>query len=320
MQALFFDGRQLTVRHNYPEPQPGPTEALLALRLVGICATDLEILRGYAGFSGIPGHEGVATVVACATRPELVGQRVVSEINVSCGHCSMCHAGLTSHCVQRSVIGIRQHAGLFAEYITVPADLLHVVPDDVSDTQAVFVEPLAAACQITQLVSIRPADRVVVLGGGRLGLLVAQVLRLTGCDLHVLGRRAASLERAAGLGLACGLVDAWPAGNRVDVVVECTGHPAGFETAMRLVRPRGTIVLKSTYAGPLTTDMSQLVVDEIRVVGSRCGPFPAAVRLLQAGLVDPLPLVDATFPLVQGVEALAYAAQPGVAKVLLTMK
>jgi threonine dehydrogenase-like Zn-dependent dehydrogenase len=320
MRALYFDGQQLTLHNHHPDPQPGPGEALLAPRLAGICATDLEILHGYAGFVGIPGHEGVATVVACDTRPDLVGQRVVCEINLSCGQCPMCRAGLAAHCTQRAVIGIRQRPGLFAEQVAVPVDVLHRVPDAVSDTQAVFVEPLAAACQVTQLVPVAPSDRVVVLGGGRLGLLVAQVLRLTGCELHVLGRRAASLARATQLGLACGLVDEWPAGARADVVVECTGHPAGFATAMRLVRPRGTIVLKSTYAEPLTSDMSRLVVDEIRLVGSRCGPFPAALRLLQAGLVDPLPLVDATFPLAEGVAAMAYAAQPGVSKVLLAME
>lgn len=320
MRALYFDGQQLTIQHDVADPQPGPGEALLAMRLAGICATDLEILHGYAGFVGIPGHEGVATVAACDVRPDLVGRRVVSEINVSCGQCTMCRTGLPSHCEQRAVIGIRQRPGLFAGRVAVPADLLHVVPDEISDTQAVFVEPLAAACQVTQLVPIGPGDRVVVLGGGRLGLLVAQVLRLTGCELTVLGRRAAALARAAQLGLAIGLVDEWPANERVDVVVECTGHPTGFDTALRLVRPRGTVVLKSTYAAPLTTDMSRLVVDEIRLVGSRCGPFPAALRLLQAGLVDPLPLVDATFPLEEGVEAMAYAAQPGVGKVLLALE
>ena len=319
MRALYFDGKQLHVVDNYPDPQPGPGEALLAVQLAGICATDLEILRGYAGFTGIPGHEAVATVAACAARPDLVGRRVVCEINLSCGECAMCRAGLSSHCLRRAVIGIRQRAGLFAEQAAVPADLLHVVPDEISDARAVFVEPLAAACQVTQLVPIAPCDRVVVLGGGRLGLLVAQVLRLTGCELHVLGRRTASLARAEQLGLAVGLADEWPTGERVDVVVECTGHPAGFEAALRLVRPRGTIVLKSTYAGPLTTDMSQVVVDEIRVVGSRCGPFAAALRLLQAGLVDPQPLVDAVLPLAQGPAAMAYAAQPGVSKVLLAM-
>ncbi len=319
MQALYFDGRQLSLQPDFPDPQPGPNEALLAPRLAGICATDLEILRGYAGFCGIPGHEGVATVVACAARPDLVGQRVVSEINLSCGQCPMCRAGLPSHCRQRAVLGIRQRPGLFAELVAAPVDLLHVVPDDISDTQAVFVEPLAAACQVTQLAPIAPSDRVVVLGGGRLGLLVAQVLRLTGCELHVLGRRAASLARARASGLRCGLVAEWPTDEYADVVVECTGHPAGFAAAVDLVRARGTIVLKSTYAEPLTTDMSRLVVDEIRLVGSRCGPFPAALRLLQAGLVDPRPLVEATFPLARGVEALAFAAQPGVAKVLLAM-
>lgn len=290
------------------------------MRLAGVCATDLEILHGYAGFVGIPGHEGVATVVACDVRPDLVGRRVVSEINVSCGLCPTCRTGLPSHCERRTVIGIRQRPGLFAGWVAVPADLLHVVPDDISDAQAVFVEPLAAACQVTQLLPIAPTDRVIVLGGGRLGLLVAQVLRLTGCELTVLGRRAASLVRAEKLGLAVGLVDEWPANARVDAVIECTGHPTGFDTALRLVRPRGTVVLKSTYAGPLTTDMSRLVVDEIRLVGSRCGPFDAALRLLQAGLVDPLPLVDATFPLAEGVAAMTYAAQPGVGKVLLAVE
>lgn len=319
MQALTFDGQQLAVRHDFPDPQPGPDEALLAPHLAGICATDLEILHGYAGFHGILGHEGVATVVACAARPDLIGQRVVCEINLSCGECAMCRAGLRSHCLQRAVIGIRQRPGLFAERVAVPVDLLHPVPDTVSDAQAVFVEPLAAACQVTQLVPIAPSDRVVVLGGGRLGLLVAQVLRLTGCELHVLGRRPAGLLRATQLGLAAGLVDEWPADERVDVVVECTGHPAGFATAMQLVRPRGTLVLKSTYAGPLTSDMSRLVVDEIRLVGSRCGPFPAALRLLHGGLVDPRPLIDATFPLAQGVAAMKFAAQSGVLKVLLAI-
>ena len=319
MRAIVFDG-QLRLVTDRTIPQPPPGEVRVRTTLAGICNTDLEVIGGYAGFQGVLGHEFVG-IVDQAPDPKLIGKRVVGEINAACGECDTCRAGRPTHCPQRTALGIRGRDGALAEYFCLPAGNLHLVPDEIPDQVAVFTEPLAAACQILEQVHIRPSDRVVVLGDGKLGLLVAQVLALTGCDLIVVGRhpeKLAILSKALGgrAGIATQVgEEIQPASS--DLVVECTGRPEGFRAARRLLRPRGTLVLKSTYHGLVPTDLSSLVVDEIQVVGSRCGPFPAALRLLARELIDVTPLIAAEYPLDQALAAFEHAARRGTLKVLV---
>jgi alcohol dehydrogenase len=314
MRALVYDG-ELTLRTDYPQPVPPRGEALVQVSLAGICNTDLEIMRGYMGFKGILGHEFVG-VVECCEDPSLVGQRIVSEINCSCGTCPTCLAGRPTHCPQRTTLGIWGRDGAMAEYCAVPARNLHVVPDSVSDEQAVFTEPLAAALQILEQVHLRPTEHVVVLGDGKLGLLVAQVMRLTGCDLLAVGRHTEKLAILERQGIPTRL-----ANNsleiQADVVVDCTGTPDGFASARAMVRPRGTLVLKSTFQGQKEVDLTSLVVDEIKLVGSRCGPFGPALRLLDQRLVDVEPLITATYPVEEGIVAFEQAGANSSIKVVL---
>jgi threonine dehydrogenase-like Zn-dependent dehydrogenase len=265
-------------------------------------------------FSGILGHEFVGEVVQGPG--EWLGRRVVGEINVACGACDFCAKGIPSQCRQRTTVGIRGHAGVFADYICLTARNLHAVPDEVSDDAAVFVEPLAAALQVTEAVHISPRDRVVVIGLGKLGMLAAQVLHLTGADLAAVVRHEKQAALLHQWGITTVRVDELEP-ERAQVVVDCTGHAEGFASALRLVEARGTLVLKSTYSGLPQVDMTQIAVREIRVVGSRCGPFDAALRLLRAGLVDVESLVEGRYDLENAQAALAHAAQPGTLKVLL---
>ncbi len=300
----------------YPDPVPPPGEALIRVRLAGICNTDLELLRGYMAYRGVLGHEFVGEVVQ-GPDPAWLGRRVVGDINAACYTCDTCRAGRHTHCPNRTTLGIYRRDGALADYLLLPQANLHAVPDSVPDEAAVFVEPLAAACEILEQVHLRPTDRVVVLGDGKLGLLVAAVLRLTGCDLTLVGRHREKLALAAAWGVPGRLSDEPLPAHEADVVVECTGSPDGFALARRLLRPRGTLVLKSTYHGALSVDMSALVVDEITLVGSRCGPFAPAIRLLAAGLVDPRPLIAATYRLADIEAAFAHAGSKGVLKVLV---
>jgi len=314
MRALVYDG-SLKLVENYPSPSTASGEALLRVLLAGICNTDLEVTRGYADFRGVLGHEFVAVVDDAVDR-RLVGQRVVGEINVACGACSYCLAGMPTHCRQRTALGIHSRQGAFADYLTLPEFNLHPVPAGVSDEEAVFVEPLAAALQILEQVHVRPTDQVIVLGDGKLGQLAAQVLHLTGCDLLFAGRHQAKLDLAAERGirtmLASDLSD-----QRADIVVECTGQASGLDLARTLVHPRGTIVLKSTFHGTPAMALTPYVVDEVTIVGSRCGPFAPALRLLQNKQVAVTGMITATYALQDGVQAMDRAAAPGVLKVLL---
>ncbi len=316
MRALHFD-QTLQFKPNAPDPTPPPGEALIRTRLAGICNTDLEIIRGYMGFSGILGHEFVGEVVRADDAPDLAGRRVVGEINAYCGHCPTCLRGDPTHCPHRTTLGIDRRDGTMADYFTLPTKLLYPLPDTIPDQWAVFTEPLAAACEITDRLPVRPTDRVVILGDGKLGLLIAQVLQLTGCDLLAVGRhpdKLAILERR-GIPTQLAGQDIKPG---ADIVVEATGSAAGFATARALIRPRGSLVLKSTFHGDVTLNLSMVVVDEVTLVGSRCGPFPPALRLLEQRLVDVEPLIQATFPLDDGLAAFEQAAAPGVLKVLLS--
>jgi threonine dehydrogenase-like Zn-dependent dehydrogenase len=313
VRALAFDGA-LRFRPDWPEPEPPPGEARVRVLRAGVCATDLAILAGYMGFSGVPGHEFVG-VVESAPDPAWVGRRVVGEINAACGACPTCAAGRPRHCPNRTVLGILGRDGAFAERLTLPLENLHAVPDAVSDAAAVFVEPLAAAFRIPEQVPMGPDTRVHVLGDGRLGLLVAQVLARTGCRLTLAGRHPDKLALARGWGIPTAAADA--ALEPADVVVDATGSPAGLARAIALTRPCGTVVLKTTCAESPPFNPAPIVIHELTVVGSRCGPFAPALAALAAGTVDVAPLVAATFPLEEGEEALARAAAPGTLKVLL---
>ncbi|NDJ76189.1 MAG: alcohol dehydrogenase catalytic domain-containing protein [Chloroflexi bacterium] len=313
MRAVIFDG-ELRVAE-LERPTPAANEVLIRPRLMGICNTDLELMQGYKGFRGTLGHEFVGDV---ETGPrEWVGRRVVGSINITCGACDMCVRGLRSHCRNRRTLGIMNYDGVFADAFRLPVRNLYAVPDAIPDEVAVFTEPLAAACQILEVMHINPSDRVVLIGAGKLGLLAAQVINRTGVELTVIVRRERQARLLSELGIRSAERHEVP-DNMADVVVDCTGNAAGFAAALDLVRPRGTIVLKSTYRGLPETDLTRIAVDEIRVVGSRCGPFDAALRLMLQSTIEVNTLIEKQFPLTQAVAAFSYAAQPGVLKVLLT--
>jgi threonine dehydrogenase-like Zn-dependent dehydrogenase len=316
VRGLWLEAEALRVRDDLATPQPPPGEALVRVRLAGICNTDLELRRGYYPFTGVPGHEFVGTVEAATDAPQWVGRRVVGEINAACGTCRACRAGRATHCEKRSVLGIAARDGAFATHLVLPIRNLHAVPDALTDETAVFTEPTAAALEIQEQVRVSPADRVVVIGAGKLGQLVAQTLAVTGCRLLVVGRSPRPLALVAARGIPTATVEGLEP-READLVVECTGHPDGLELARRAVRPRGTIVLKSTYHGKAEVDLARFVVDEITLVGSRCGPFAPALALLTEGLVDPRPLVEARYPLAEAVVAFEHAARPGALKILI---
>ena len=325
MRALCFN-ESLAFDPRRKDPAAGDGDTLLRVRQAGICSTDLEITKGYMNFHGVLGHEFVADVISSPEK-DLVGQRVVGEINIVCGRCDLCLSGLSSHCRSRSVLGILNHDGAFAEFVRLPAVNLHVLPKAVDDDQAVFVEPLAAAFQVlkqlgTQGRSSTAEGRrwVTVLGDGRLGLLVAQVMRNAGYPVRVIGKHPDKLAICEKWSIRSRpLADIVPRHDQ-DIVVDCTGSAAGFELAMQMVRPRGTIVLKSTVAAGKPLNLAPLVIDEISVIGSRCGPFREAIRALAEKQVDVASLITRRMKLEQGVEAMELAARPGVLKVLLTME
>jgi len=317
VRALLLD-KDLRLVEDYPTPEPAAGEALIRVSVAGICNTDLELVRGYMQFRGIPGHEFVGVVERAPGAEEWENRRVVGEINAACGDCPTCRAGRPTHCPHRTTLGIAGRDGAFAEYLTLPVHNLLPVPDSILDEVAVFTEPLAAACEILQQVHVRPTDRVVVLGDGKLGLLCAQALALTGCDLTAVGHHQEKLDILARRGIPTALEDG-AVEPGVDLVIEATGHPGGYAAARRLVRPRGTVVLKSTYHGSLDADLTMVVVDEITLAGSRCGPFAPALRLLERGLVDVAPLVQARYPLGEALTAFERAARPGTLKVLVEM-
>lgn len=315
MKALWLEDTRVSVR-NVPIPDAAAfSEALVRVHLSGICSTDLELTRGYYPYTGVLGHEFVGEVVESPDE-EWLGARVVGEINDACGSCKTCRDGRPTHCETRTVLGIVNRDGAHAEYLRLPLSNLHRVPECVSDDAAVFTEPLAAAVEILQQVHIAPTDRVLLVGAGRLGQLVAQVLVLSGAEVHVVARHTLQRMLLHARGITT-LAENDVEPRAYDVVVEATGAASGLELARRALRARGTLVLKSTYAGEVTLDLSPFVVDEITIVGSRCGPFAPALRLLERGEVDPTPLIAERYPLEHGVEAMERAAEPGVMKVLL---
>ena len=318
MRAVWLENRALKFRKDMPEPEPVTGEAQVKVCQAGICGTDLELVKGYYPFSGIPGHEFVGEIVLAPDQPDRVGERVVGEINVSCGACRNCLAGQPTHCENRSVLGIKNRHGAFAEYLCLPLKNLKRVPDTVSDDAAVFVEPLAAALKIQEQIKIRSTDRVLVLGAGRLGQLIAQTLRLLDCDLTVVARH--KNQQALLVDRQIGWIDERAVRQRIfDVVIEATGSPDGVALAQQAVRPRGTIVLKSTTMEKRDAhiDFSSLVVDEITLLGSRCGPFAPALHLLEKQRVDPTTLITSRYKLREAIKAFEHASAPGALKIIL---
>lgn len=313
MNVLWLENNKLDLR-DVPRTRT-TAEALIKIRKAGICSTDLELVKGYYPYTGIIGHEFVGDVIE-ADDPSWVGQRVVGEINATCGKCEQCNNGRPTHCEHRTVLGIANRDGVLAEYTNLPIANLHRVPDSVPDEMAVFTEPLAAALEIQDQIQVKPTDRVLLVGAGRLGQLIAQTLALTGCDLHVVARHEhqQSLLKKRGIKIiAEEHVQPW----RWDIVVEATGSPGGFSLARKAVRPRGTMVLKSTYKGEMSVNFSSIVVDEINLIGSRCGPFAPALRLMESRQVDPTILIDSEFSLGNALKAFEHAAESGVLKVLV---
>ena len=314
MKGLWLENNQLQLRTDIPLPEPPAGEALVRVLQAGICNTDLELIKGYYPYTGVIGHEFVGVV---EQGPEqLINQRVVGEINAACGNCRFCDRGQPRHCENRTVLGIVNRHGAFAEYLSLPIKNLHLVPENVSTAAATFTEPIAAALEIQQQIQICKNDRVLVVGDGKLGQLIAQTLALTGCELLVIGRHQEKLVNLAARGIKTGLANS-VTDKYFDISIDCTGNPEGFNIARRALRPRGTLILKSTYAGNLSLDASSLVVDEITLIGSRCGPFAPALELLATGKVEVQSLIHAYYPLSQGLEAFEKAKTKGVLKVLL---
>ena len=321
MNALRYENQKLSLT-DVPKPQV-EGEAVVRVTLSGICNTDLEIVRGYAGFEGTLGHEFVGVIEELSAPsatggPMRSGQRVVGEINAGCGQCDLCHAGDPRHCATRTVLGIVGRDGAHAEFLKLPASNLVPVPDEISDECAVFTEPLAAACGILERAQITERTRTAVIGDGKLGLLCAQVLATTGAPVVLIGKHESKLRIAARRGIETMTADAAQSrASEFDVVVEASGSPTGFVLALDLLQPRGVLVLKSTFRGATEMDAARIVVDEISVIGSRCGRFAPALALLKGNAVEVENLISEEFPLAAGLRAMARASAPGVLKVLL---
>lgn len=315
MRAVVVKKGQVTVHSDYPQPIPTSDEALIRVTLAGICSTDLEIVKGYYGFQGVIGHEFVGVVADCAEQ-SWVGRRVVGTISLGCRVCAVCLQRGPEHCPNRQTLGIWQKDGIFADYQTLPIANLIPVPDELPDEAAVFVEPLAAALRIREQLPIQPTQNIAVVGPGRLGLLIGKILSLSGNSVTMLGRSDSSLDLPRQWGLVAGLTASY-LDNHFDFVVEATGNEAGLRESLRLVRPQGTLVLKSTFHGSPSFDLTKIVVSEINVVGSRCGPFVPALRLLASGQIPIATTIDSEYPLDEALAALEHAARPGVRKILL---
>ncbi len=321
MRAIVLNDGELKVVENHPLPEPPAGEALVRVLMAGICNTDLELIKGYQHFEGVPGHEFVGVVeLIRGFRRDLIGKRVVGEINCGCGVCPYCMRGLARHCAKRTTLGIAGRDGAFAEYLVLPAGNLHVVPDHLADEEAVFVEPLAAAFEVLEQAHVKPDDRVLVLGDGKLGLLISMVLVLHGGDVTLLGRHENKMDLVKGAGVRTFLWEDFEAEKGYDLVVEATGSPDGFDCALRCVRPRGVVVLKTTTAGGKEMNLAPLVIDEVTVVGSRCGPFGPALRALGQGTIAVKGLVSSVYSFGQAQSAFVRAADKDVVKVLLDFR
>ena len=332
MLAFTVKNKKLVAR-NEALPKLRPRWALVRVLLAGICNTDVEILRGYHDFRGVPGHEFIGEVaaingVSAKEKKNWLGKRVTGEINVSCSAynyrpvCAFCRRGLKTHCARRTVLGIVNHDGAFAEYLALPLENLHLIPNSITNEQAVFVEPLAAACEILEQINVKQFSEAAVLGDGKLAQLIARVLRTALRNVVIYGKHTDKLQQAAAAGFDTQIVrgdasDLKRVKDNFALVVEATGSPSGLALAQHMTEPRGTLILKSTFHGAAPVETWPLVVKEITLVGSRCGPFAKAIALLRSGKVDPRPLITRTFPLSEAPAAIQYAQQPGVMKVLL---
>lgn len=311
MRGFFVEGGSARLRRDLPEPNPRSGQVLLRVVRAGICDTDLQLVRGYMGFRGILGHEFVGV--------DPNGRRVTAEINQACFSCPTCRAGRPGHCPNRTVVGILNHDGAMADCVIVDERTIHPLPDSLDDRTAVFVEPLAAAFRITEQVELGPGSQVAVLGDGKLGILCGWVVRQTGADVTLIGKHPEKLA-LAGPTITTKLTQDVPdLACRFDLVVEATGSPTGLPMALQLVRPCGTIVLKTTVAAHYEINLAPVVIDEIRVIGSRCGPFPQAITALTEGRFDVRSLIGAEYPLDRVEDAFRTAMQPGARKVLITM-
>ena len=318
MKAIVFDSDAgVRLRPDYPEPSPGLGEAVISVETVGVCKTDLEILKGYMGFSGVIGHEFVGTVIEGPD--QWISKRVVAEINCNCGACDFCDAGLGNHCPNRTVLGIAGRDGALAERVAVPVANLHLVPDSLSNDRAVFAEPLAAALRIGRQVDLNQA-RAVVLGDGRLGQLAARAIKSSAASVLLVGKHADKLQLAAAAGIDAVLLEDFSPDRSADAVIDATGRPAGFELALQTVKPLGTVVLKSTFATGGGINMAPVVIDEITIVGSRCGPFAPAIAALDSGEVEVADLISARFDLDRGLDALQAAGDGRNVKVLIDVR
>lgn len=322
MKAIVFDG-VLKLVDDYPVPVPGEQEALIRVSMAGICNTDIEITKGYLGFHGVMGHEFVGIVEKA---PEyaagLINRRVVGEINCGCGNCDYCKTGMQKHCPSRTTLGIQGKDGIFAEYATLPVSNLHTIPDDVSDEEAIFTEPLAAAYEIHEQVKIKPTLEVLVLGDGKLGLLCALVLHLAEVNVTLAGRHDKKLNIAGSQQIqTVNIISEKPYKERkYDIVIEATGTPEGFESALRCVKPRGTIVLKSTIASSQTINLAPLVIDEITLIGSCCGPFKAAIHILAQKRIDVKPLISGIYTMRDAQRAFEEARKKENLKILINFR
>jgi len=314
MRGLWLESGRLGLRDDIPEPA-GDREVRVRVTKAGICSTDTALVNGLYPFTGVIGHEFVGVVENGLH--DLNGKRVVGDINAACGNCKFCQDGMEKHCEKRTVLGIVGRDGAFAEYLSLPAKNLYTVPDSVTDDAAVFTEPLAAALEILEQIDMRSGDQVLVIGPGKLGQLIARVLHATGASVTVMGRSPEKLARLADLDVRKISSDSEATG--FDIAVECTGNQEGFATALTALKPKGTLVLKSTYPGALTFDATPVVVDEIRIVGSRCGPFDKALKAMADGGIDPTGLIDARYALADGLAAFEHHARAGVLKVMLEM-
>jgi len=314
MKATFFNGKQMIFDNNYPDPEFN--ETLVRVNLAGICGTDLEILNGYMKYSGILGHEFVGTVVK-SSNSNLIGKRVVGEINAGCTKCDFCIRGMERHCPSRTVLGILKRDGAFAEFLSLPEKNLHVIPDSISDEQAVFVEPLAAAFEINEQISLKPEWNVAVVGDGRLAQLIIQVIKLTCSNITCFGKHQNKLEGLIQSGIKIKIGIESTDEQLFDLVVEATGSNSGFTDTMKLVKPRGTVVLKSTITSRENLDLTSTIINEITLIGSRCGLFKPAIDALATGVISVNSMIDSTFSLDKFKDAIIHAKKPNTLKVFL---
>jgi threonine dehydrogenase-like Zn-dependent dehydrogenase len=321
MKAIVFDG-ELKYTAEYPVPAAQEDEALIKIKMAGICNTDLEIIKGYLGFKGVIGHEFVGIVEKVnGVSQDIIGQRVAGDINCACGRCDSCLKGLKTHCPNRKTLGIAGKDGVFAEYITLPVRNLFMVPENVSDEEAVFTEPLAAAFEISEQIHIRPTYRILVLGDGKLGILISLALNLTRADVTLAGRHDEKLKIAWAQGVkTVNNTNSHLTSDSYDIVVEASGTPEGFEFALQLVKPRGTVVLKSTAARGKEINLAPVVIKEIQVTGSRCGPFEPALRALSQRLINVRPLIAEIYKPEQAKEAFEKARSKDSLKVIIDFR